>query len=156
MNQGHVGWSHRALCLLACLMVWLCSHAGSCSARPLAPRLALAPSVGRETTLDAAFEYSRRRSSRLATCRLDQLPPEARTTFTLIRKGGPFPYKRDGIPFLNREGRLPRRDRGYYREYTVPTPGASTRGARRIIAGRDGELYYTADHYKSFRRIEVR
>src|SRR4051812_40417912 len=82
-----------------------------------------------------------------------QLPPEARETVLLIRKGGPFPYARDGVTFRNREGHLPRQKPGYYREYTVKTPGERTRGARRIISGRDGELYYTDDHYTHFRRI---
>lgn len=81
------------------------------------------------------------------------LPPEARETIALIRKGGPFPYERDGAVFGNRERRLPARERGWYREYTVRTPGARDRGARRIVAGRDGTLYYTGDHYRSFRRI---
>jgi ribonuclease T1 len=81
------------------------------------------------------------------------LPPEARTTLKLIRAGGPFPFERDGIVFGNRERLLPQRARGYYREYTVKTPGERTRGARRIVAGEGGELYYTDDHYASFRRI---
>ena len=82
-----------------------------------------------------------------------KLPPEARETVALIKAGGPFPYQRDGAVFGNREGLLPKRERGYYREYTVRTPGERTRGARRIVAGRDGTLYYTDDHYRSFRRI---
>jgi ribonuclease T1 len=82
-----------------------------------------------------------------------ELPPEARATIRLIRQGGPFPYERDGIVFRNFEKRLPLRERGYYREYTVRTPGEKSRGARRIVAGRGGELYYTADHYRSFARI---
>lgn len=82
------------------------------------------------------------------------LPPEARVTLARIKKGGPFPYKRDGVVFNNFERRLPVKERGYYREYTVPTPGARDRGARRIVAGRNGELYYTDDHYRTFRRIQ--
>ncbi len=82
-----------------------------------------------------------------------QLPGDARDTARLIRRGGPFPYSRDGVAFGNRERILPQRERGYYREYTVPTPGLDHRGARRIVAGRDGELYYTDDHYRTFRRI---
>jgi ribonuclease T1 len=82
-----------------------------------------------------------------------ELPPEARQTVLLIRRGGPFPYERDGVVFGNFERRLPVRERGYYREYTVPTPGVKQRGARRIVAGRGGDLYYTDDHYRSFRRI---
>lgn len=81
------------------------------------------------------------------------LPPEARQTLALIKAGGPFPYRRDGASFHNRESRLPARADGYYREYTVKTPGARDRGARRIVAGRGGEYYYTQDHYRTFRRI---
>lgn len=84
---------------------------------------------------------------------LAQLPPEARRTLALIRQGGPFPYGKDGSVFGNREGLLPRQNHGYYREYTVVTPGSRDRGARRIIAGRGGEYWYSADHYRSFRRI---
>lgn len=84
---------------------------------------------------------------------LAELPPEARETLALIEAGGPFPYARDGTVFRNREGLLPARPRGYYREYTVRTPGVRDRGARRIVAGRGGEFYYTRDHYRSFRRI---
>ena len=82
-----------------------------------------------------------------------ELPGEARDTLTLIKRGGPFPYPRDGIVFGNFERRLPAKERGYYREYTVPTPGSRDRGARRIIAGRNRDYYYTSDHYKTFRRI---
>lgn len=78
------------------------------------------------------------------------LPAEARVTLSLIDAGGPFPYPRDGIRFGNYERRLPVQVNDYYREYTVPTPGRSDRGARRIIAGKGGERYYTPDHYRSF------
>lgn len=81
------------------------------------------------------------------------LPREARQTLDLIKAGGPFPYERDGIVFGNFEKRLPLKARGYYREYTVKSPWRRDRGPRRIIAGRDGEYFYTNDHYKSFRRI---
>lgn len=90
-----------------------------------------------------------------------ELPQEARDTLALIRKGGPFPYRKDGATFGNFEKQLPTRTRGYYREYTVPTPGARDRGARRIVAGAgasgdvrtSGEYYYTDDHYRTFRRV---
>jgi ribonuclease T1 len=82
-----------------------------------------------------------------------QLPKEARETLVLIRANGPFPYRQDGRTFGNREQQLPARPRGYYREYTVKTPGAKDRGARRIVAGANGEYYYTDDHYRTFRRI---
>jgi ribonuclease T1 len=84
---------------------------------------------------------------------VEKLPAEARTALELIKAGGPFPYRQDGRVFSNREKLLPLRNRGYYREYTVSTPGARHRGARRIVAGRGGEYYYTDDHYRSFRRI---
>jgi ribonuclease T1 len=71
----------------------------------------------------------------------------------LIAAGGPFPYRQDGIVFQNREGLLPRRPAGYYHEYTVDTPGSPDRGPRRIIAGSQGERYYTDDHYASFKRV---
>ncbi len=83
----------------------------------------------------------------------NRLPKEALETVALIRKGGPYPYQRDGVVFNNREKLLPARERGWYREYTVRTPGERSRGARRIVAGRDGTLYYSDDHYRSFKRI---
>jgi len=83
-----------------------------------------------------------------------QLPPEARATLRLIEQGGPFPYARDGIEFKNRERLLPPRGRGYYREYTVKTPGISHRGPRRIVCGEPRECYYSDDHYRSFKRIK--
>ena len=87
------------------------------------------------------------------TIDVGRLPPEARETLELIKQGGPFPYKRDGIVFNNFEKLLPPHPRGYYREYTVKTPGRKDRGPRRIVAGQAAEYYYTEDHYKSFRRI---
>lgn len=86
------------------------------------------------------------------------LPKEARETLARIKAGGPFPYPaKDGTVFGNREKRLPAKERGYYREFTVPTPGARDRGARRIVAGGEvktsGDYWYTDDHYNSFRRI---
>ena len=89
----------------------------------------------------------------LAQTDASDLPREARETLALIKAGGPFPYAQDGRVFSNRENLLPLRERGYYREYTVRTPGARDRGARRIVAGSRGEYYYTDDHYRSFKRI---
>jgi ribonuclease T1 len=94
----------------------------------------------------------------VAAIRLSDLPAEGQHTYRLIHAGGPFRYDKDGSVFGNRERILPRQPRGYYREYTVRTPGERDRGARRIVCG--GELprqptacYYTADHYASFRMI---
>jgi ribonuclease T1 len=92
------------------------------------------------------------------TVGLAELPTEARQTKERILSGGPFPYAKDGTIFGNRERLLPREKRGYYREYTVKTPGAKNRGARRIVCGGEkpaapDACYYTADHYASFRRI---
>ena len=85
---------------------------------------------------------------------VEKLPGEARETLALIRANGPFPHQQDGKTFGNREKQLPARPRGYYREYTVKTPGARDRGARRIVAGQGGEYYYSDDHYRTFRRIQ--
>lgn len=89
----------------------------------------------------------------IAIVKAADLPREARQTIVLIKSGGPYPYKKDGSVFGNFEGLLPLHERGYYKEFTVPSPGSRDRGARRIILGKDGELYYTDDHYKSFRRV---
>jgi ribonuclease T1 len=79
---------------------------------------------------------------------------EIRKMLARIAAGGPFQHRQDGVVFGNREGRLPAKARGYYHEYTVETPGASDRGARRIIRGEGGETYYTHDHYRTFERID--
>lgn len=91
--------------------------------------------------------------SGMGTISVDELPPEGRATLNLIKSGGPFPYSKDGTVFSNYEGLLPEKPGGYYHEYTVKTPGASDRGARRIVAGSNGEYYYTSDHYRSFKLI---
>lgn len=94
----------------------------------------------------------------LPTVALAQLPAQARDTHALILAGGPFPYAKDGTVFGNRERLLPREQRGYYREYTVRTPGLRHRGARRLVCGglpptAPKACYYTEDHYASFRRV---
>jgi ribonuclease T1 len=87
-----------------------------------------------------------------------ELPKEAQQTLALIRRGGPFPYEKDGVAFGNREKQLPKQPRGYYTEYTVRTPGAKNRGARRLVVGGEPqtskEIYYTDDHYQSFKRVK--
>ena len=103
----------------------------------------------------ALFGTALARDNRIGSLPAAALPAEARETLKLIDAGGPFPYRRDGITFQNRERRLPDQPRGYYREDTVPTPGSRDRGARRIVTGDrpPSVFYYTADHYKSFRLI---
>jgi ribonuclease T1 len=108
----------------------------------LAPSLALAKGLASES----------------ASVALSELPKEAQQTEALIRSGGPFPYDKDGSVFGNRERLLPANRRGFYREYTVKTPGARNRGARRIVCGgtvpvRPESCFYTSDHYASFKRI---
>jgi len=97
-------------------------------------------------------------SAGAAAVALSSLPAEAQQTQQLILKGGPFPYRKDGSTFGNRERQLPAKPRGFYKEYTVKTPGSSDRGARRIVCGgpqrsQPEACFYTADHYASFRRI---
>jgi ribonuclease T1 len=125
------------------LTIWGCgcsseTHSRSASNSPVAASNA----VQAEERVEKANEILRA-----------DLPPEARETLQLIKSGGPFPYAKDGAVFGNREGLLMAKPRGYYHEYTVPTPGTRDRDARRIIAGKNGEYYYTDDHYRSFRRI---
>ena len=107
--------------------------------------LGTCPAVAR-TTPDALAEIA-----------VADLPREGREVLALIRKGGPFAYDRDGVVFGNREHLLPDKPKGYYHEYTVRTPGAATRGARRIICGGPPTTpvacFYTSDHYRSFKRI---
>jgi ribonuclease T1 len=91
------------------------------------------------------------------TVSLAELPTQGARVYALIHQGGPFNAEKDGVVFANRERLLPRRHRGYYLEYTVPTPGVTHRGVRRIVCGGERAspeiCYYTADHYGSFRRI---
>jgi ribonuclease T1 len=121
--------------------------------------LALAISVtGLLAVGGAAIARDSVAKSGLPTVALSALPAEARQTEQLVRQGGPFPYAKDGSVFGNRERLLPTYARGYYREYTVKTPGAKNRGARRIVCGgsqptKPDDCYYTSDHYASFARI---
>lgn len=104
-----------------------------------------------------AFEWPGTTKSQQTTIALAELPTEGRRTYQAIFDGGPFRYEKDGSVFGNRERLLPRETRGHYREYTVETPGARNRGAKRIVCGgaptAPSACWYTADHYASFRRI---
>lgn len=102
------------------------------------------PVIAQETTVIA----------QIPTINLSQLPPEAQKTLKLIDQGGPFPYpQKDGTIFYNRERLLPVKPSGYYREYTIPTPGINHRGARRFVTGKQREIYYTNNHYQSFFKV---
>ncbi|WP_027016522.1 ribonuclease domain-containing protein [Comamonas composti] len=116
--------------------------------------LALSPAVA-DARSAASPELQ---ASQSATIALSELPREGRSTYGLILRGGPFAHDKDGTVFGNRERILPRQPRGYYREYTVRTPGARSRGARRIVCGGEQPqtpkaCFYTSDHYNSFRQI---
>jgi ribonuclease T1 len=130
------------LLALACLTLIVAACAGTGSPSPSGTRT-LAPT--QPVTLPASDPVSG-----LPVVRLADLPPQAAETLALIDAGGPFPNRQDGATFQNRERILPAKPKGYYREYTVQTPGSDDRGARRIVTGRGGELYWTADHYDSF------
>ena len=142
---GRGGQQWLLLLAAAVLLVgWLVVGGGQDAPEPARPSTGTTePDRGSET--DPA--------SGLPVVLLADLPPEAARTLELIDAGGPFPEDRDGVTFENREELLPDQPLGYYREYTVPTPGSDDRGARRIVAGGGGELYWTADHYTSFSRI---
>jgi len=109
------------------------------------------------TLVASAPVAARTTSDGLSTVVLSSLPKEARSLYVLIHAGGPFAYERDGVVFGNREHLLPAKPRGYYHEYTVTTPNAANRGARRIVCGGAARApeacYYSDDHYKTFRRI---
>jgi len=128
----------------AVLVVLLATLLGFCAGRSTD-----SPAVSPPTPVASASTLV----SGLATVAVAQLPQQARDTLALIDKGGPFPYDRDGIVFGNNERILPQQARGYYHEYTVPTPGSRDRGARRLVVGQSGDIYYTDDHYASFRQV---
>ncbi len=142
-----------ALVVLGLLLLW--GSAGTETANP--PVRDATPSTATATTPGGSSTRVRSGTdpeSGLPLVALASLPREAQQTVRLVDRGGPFPYDRDGVTFGNRERLLPTEPSGYYREYTVPTPGEDDRGARRIVAGDDGrKLYWTDDHYASFSRV---
>jgi ribonuclease T1 len=110
-----------------------------------------APAAAPAAPVSFAPTYSTASVAAVGDICYSKLPAQAHDTLDLIKKGGPFPYEQDGTVFKNREGVLPSQAGGYYHEYTVITPGAPTRGAKRIVTGSEAqEDYYTGDHYKSF------
>lgn len=125
-----------------------------CGARTLTAFSALlAVVLSLATTSVSAYRQHSYNEQAIHQVALSSLPVEARETLRLIKQGGPFPYPRDGIVFGNFEKRLPKKQRGYYHEYTVKTPGVHSRGARRIVCGQPSECYYSDDHYETFKLI---
>ena len=138
-----------ALVVLGLLLLW-----GGSEEEKVPPSPASNSTSTSTSTSARAPSASRDPETGLPVVTLASLPPEARRTVELIERGGPFPYAKDGSVFGNRERLLPVRSSGWYREYTVPTPGEDDRGARRIVTGDgDRELFWTDDHYASFARV---
>jgi ribonuclease T1 len=149
------GWVVVALVVAALALVWGLTRSGGDPGAGPSAAVATRSSTGAPGTGGGGTPSGRATPvSGLPTVAESALPDEADTTLALIRAGGPFPYEEDGGVFGNRERILPRQPGGYYREYTVETPGEGDRGPRRIIGGADGDLYWTTDHYASFRQIE--
>jgi ribonuclease T1 len=123
--------------------------------RPQIALIALIAAVAIGYAVNAARDSGHHSGLRNGTVAMSTLPAQVADTVHLVQAGGPFPYRQDGEIFNNAEHRLPAEPRGYYHEYTVVTPGSPDRGPRRIIAGQDGEYYYTSDHYETFRRVDV-
>jgi len=147
-NRNPLAWLLLAIALVAAWQLWPTRDAVSLPAATIPT-----PTAPTSSTSPALAEAP----SSPAPALPDFLPAEAHQVIALVQRGGPFPYRQDGGVFGNREGHLPRQSRGWYREYTVDTPGLSHRGARRIITGGQPprEWYYTDDHYDSFRRFDV-
>jgi len=145
------GWIAAALVLLA---LWAWQQRAPIAAVPPASST---PASSQSSSPPEALPTRPPRTQRDDTRYPAWLPREALATLQRIEHGGPFAHRQDGGVFQNRESRLPSQSRGYYREYTVETPGSRDRGARRIIAGGDppAEYFYTDDHYGSFRRFEA-
>ena len=144
------------------LVLAACGSTSAGSATPTGSAPATSSSAGSGHTSQPKPAVSPADAGRLApgqpttdlrTMTVAMLPKQGIDTLRLVVAGGPYPYSQDGVTFSNREGLLPRHPSGWYREFTVVTPGSSDRGARRIIAGQDGARFYTSDHYASFREV---
>lgn len=150
----------RNLWLIAAVVLiglWVWSQRGMQAPQPAAPTQPPA-AQSQPDARDAGRGHGKRGHDETLPIASIALPPEANDTLRRIAAGGPFAHRQDGGVFQNREQRLPRQPRGYYREYTVETPRSDDRGARRIVTGGDppSEYYYTGDHYRSFTRFDVR
>lgn len=150
-DSDHAARRQRlGLLLLAAgaLIVVLATVLGFCAGRNAAP-----PASPSSTATASAPGRAATPVSGLKTVAVASLPVQARDTLALIDRGGPYPYDQDNTVFGNNEGLLPSRPRGYYREYTVVAPGTSSRGTRRLVVGAGGDIFYTDDHYDSFRQV---
>jgi ribonuclease T1 len=146
-------WRKPQLALIVLVIALIIGYAVSAlhdsgASRPKSSPPAATPSVSTSSRSGTSPQSS-------GVVALSSLPAQAGTTVALIEHGGPFPYPQDGVVFNNAEKLLPQHSRGFYHEYTVPTPGARDRGARRIVIGKDGSYFYTGDHYDSFVRVDV-
>ena len=166
MRRAHGSWVLLIVVALLSLSLAGCEPAGGpvavsdgtpevvvTASHRAAPAVTDAPAIGHATTTRIATATLPATLDGFKVVLASSLSTEARNTLKLIARGGPFPYHQDGVVFQNREGYLPHQRSGYYHEYTVITPGSSDRGARRIITGSGGEIYYTADHYNTFVRV---
>jgi len=150
--SGRQRYQWLLLLVVAGALVWWVL-AGGGTGGPDRAEDSSAQSTGRSTAQSTARSAGTDPASGLPIVRVGDLPPEASEILELIDSGGPFDEDEDGGTFQNREEILPDEQRGYYAEYTVPTPSSDDRGARRIVAGEGGELYWTDDHYRSFSSI---
>ena len=151
LPQRPTGIGAFALVLLVVLGVWWLNGGDPGTSTGANPD-GYSSAINGQTT-DSLVDEGTDPESGLPLVSLSSLPEEARETVELIDEGGPFPEDEDGATFVNYEGLLPGQERGYYQEYTVPTPGSRDRGARRLVEGDGEELYWTADHYASFARV---
>jgi ribonuclease T1 len=131
-----------AVTLLGVVGIGLLGAGASSTAPSASPSPSPSPSAGSQTP-----------RSGLPSIAVADLPKQARDTLALIDRGGPYPYSQDNTVFSNLERVLPERPKGYYREYTVVSPGSSSRGTRRLVVGAQGDIYFTADHYQTFRQV---
>lgn len=152
MNRTNlIAGAAAALVMALAVLAFTVTDSDTDSVVATAPQVSTAPQDSIPPQVSTAPQDST--FSDLPTISADALPIEALDTLSLIEAGGPYPYRQDDGIFQNREGILPDRPEGHYREYTVDTPGSPDRGARRIVSGNDGERFYTDDHYDSFREI---
>lgn len=144
------GWRRVAASFVAVIALASCGKGGS-EAPPTNSTGAITTTSPVPTASDGLAPATATTS--LDTITVDELPPQAVKTLALIRAGGPFPYKQDGVSFQNRERILPKQPGGFYQEYTVKKPGSSDRGPWRLVTGKDGSVFWTSDHYSSFEEV---